>query len=129
MKKFFLLFSGLILVAIVWGMLASESIDDLEGGFEQVAFARNANNTGPVKRVYAVTVRDTLWEEMKTYGDYLPYTKYGNTSVYFFRDEGHTLQKIGLSDPAFDPKFQPQCIGKFEKDASGVPTFKKYPFR
>ena len=79
---------GAIILLMGWFIFDSLSlpgVGDLKGNFQEVATYRNENNTGPIVRVYAVTVADTLWREMRQYGDFMPYTKYGNTKVYFFR--------------------------------------------
>lgn len=76
---------GAVITYIVFDSTSQPNVNDLKGGFKEVALYRNENNTGPITRIYAVTATETLWDEMKKYGDLMPYTKYGTTKVYFFR--------------------------------------------
>lgn len=101
---------------------------DLNGDFKEVAFYRNENNTGPIVRLYAVTVADTLWQEMRQYGDYMPHTKYGTTRVYFFRKGSPVPEKLFPGEENFDPKLNAYCLGSYEKDAMSQVSFKKDPF-
>jgi hypothetical protein len=98
----------------------------LKGNFKEIAFYRNENNTGPVIRVYAVTVEDTLWQEMKAYGDFMPHTKYGNTKVYFFLEGKPAPEKLYAGSENFDVAYKPFCIARYEKDAMSGVSFKKY---
>ncbi|WP_181309048.1 hypothetical protein [Rufibacter sp. XAAS-G3-1] len=104
-------------------------VQDLTGGFTEVAFYRNENNTGPIQRIYAVTVSDSLWEQMQQYGDYMPHTKYGTTKVYFFRQGQPAPAAVSPGEQNFDPQFQPHCLAKYEKDAMGQVSLVKRPFR
>ncbi len=97
--------------------------------FKEISKYRNPNNTGPIKRVYVVTVSDTLWQEMETYGKMMPHTKYGNTKVYFFSDKEGYPQKVVGTEPYFDFKYNDDCLGKFEKKAMGEEGFIRYPFQ
>ena len=125
----------LIVVAIalvgwfVYDTFSLPGVDDLEGDFKEVAMYRNENNTGPIVRQYAVTVNDTLWQQMQAYGDFMPHTKYGNTKVYFFLDGGPVPTALTPEQPHMEGRFLPFCIAVYEKDAMGQVTFEHYPFR
>ena len=101
---------------------------DLKGDFKEVAFYRNEQNTGPVLRIYAVTVSDTLWNEMETYGNYKPHNKYGNTKVYFFLNNKPSPTFLFSEEGNFDPKYQKNCVAKYEKGSMGQVVLVKYPF-
>lgn len=120
---------SLIVFWIVSDTLTQPGVGDLKGEFIEMAKYRNENNTGPVIRVYAVLVSDTLWNEMKAYGDFMPHTKYGNTKVYFFLEKENTPERLRSTEPYFDGNFQNNCVAQFEKTAMGETRFKKYPFR
>jgi hypothetical protein len=116
----------LALVAfIVYDALMQPGPQDLEGNFKEVAFYRNENNTGPVQRVYAVTVADTLWEQMEAFGNFMPHTKYGNTKVYFFLQGKPAPTEVFPGKGNFDPQFQPYCLALYEKDAMGSISLRK----
>lgn len=130
-KKLFYFIGGLVVGLVIYitvDTLIQPGVGDLEGDFEEISFYRNENNTGPVIRVYAVVISDTLWAEMKQYGDFMPHTKYGNTKVFFFMDKTNTPQKVQGSEPYFNQNLQPFCIAKYEKSAMGETKFFKYPF-
>jgi len=119
-------------VLIIWFIYDASSqpgVDDLKGNFKEVAMYRNENNTGPIVRIYAVTVADTLWNEMQKYGNYMPHTKYGNTKVYFFPADKPAPAEIYPGDANFDARFQENALARYEKDAMGQIAFVKYPFR
>ena len=59
-------------------------VEDMKAGFKEIVKYRNANNTGPIQRIYIVSVKDSIWKEMEDYGNLMPHTKYGNTKVYLF---------------------------------------------
>lgn len=127
--KYLLLIFGVVLV--IWFISDSFSQpgpQDLAGDFKEVAFYRNENNTGPVVRIYAVTVADTLWQEMRQYGDFMPHTKYGTTKVYFFRKDNPVPEQLSPGQENFDPQFKKYCLGSYEKDAMSQVHFQKSPF-
>lgn len=122
---------GCLLLFIIWNSFSQSGVHDLEGDFRRLAFERNENNTGPVERVYAVSLSDTLWAEMQQYGRLMPHTKYGNTLVYFFlENKPHPTAFVsGVSGPEkIDPAYQPYCLATYEKDAMGNISFIKKPF-
>ena len=126
----------IILIILILGLLymmkdafMQPGVKDLKGNFKQVAFYRNENNTGPVIRVYAVSLTDTLWKEMQTYGNYMPYNKYGNTKVYFFLEGKPFPDKVYAEDGNFEAKYQKYCIGMYQKDVMSQVSIKKYPYQ
>jgi hypothetical protein len=131
MKSKRLLIGFFILIAmaaILWNVLSQPGTADLKGNFKQVAFSRSIQNSGPVIRVYAVTLSDTLWKQMSEYGDYMPYNKYGSTKVYFFLNSGPYPKQVSIGDVNFDSKFNSYCLGVYQKDVMSQVTLKKLPF-
>ncbi|MFC6997238.1 hypothetical protein [Rufibacter roseus] len=121
-------FAGLV-IWFISDSLTQPGVQDLTGDFEEVAMYRNENNTGPIKRIYAVTVADTLWDQMQAYGDYMPHTKYGNTKVYFFLKGKPVPEEVYPGEQNFEPKFQQHALAVYEKDAMGQVSLVKWPFR
>src|SRR5690606_2668109 len=74
----------IVVILIVGQSLTQPGVADLETEFEEVAFYRNENNTGPVIRVYVVAVSDTSRGDLEQYVGFMPHNKYGNTKVFFF---------------------------------------------
>lgn len=128
MKYMALAALGLLLAWFVYDSLSQASPQDLPGNFQQVAVYRNENNTGPIVRVYAVTVDDTLWRAMRQYGDLMPYTKYGRTEVYFFRAGQPAPRIVQPGKASFEAEFERYCLAKYEKDAMSKVVFQPYPF-
>ena len=129
LKHILILVSAALILWFMYDSFSQPGPDDLKGGFKEVAFYRNENNTGPIVRVYAVTVTDTLWSEMQQYGEFMPHTKYGNTKVYFFLEGKPAPDKVIANLPNIPGQYQPYCIGKYEKDAMSGATFNRFPFR
>jgi hypothetical protein len=102
---------------------------DLRGQFKELAFYRNEQNTGPVIRIYAVSVSDTLWKEMEIYGSTMPHNKYGNTKVYYFLNKNEMPRSLSAIDGSFEKEYQENCIAKYEKGAMGQIVLVKFPFR
>lgn len=127
-KNLLLLALALIIGYIVYDSTSQPTVADLQGGFREVAMYRNENNTGPIVRVYAVSVQDTRSKELRQYGDLMPYTKYGTTTVYFFDAAKPFPNSLTASQPHFDPKFGPNCIAAYRKDANGQVSFNEKPF-
>lgn len=113
---------------VLWNVFTQPGPADLKGNFKEIAFIRNEQNTGPVIRVYAVTVSDTLWKEMIDYGNFMPYNKYGNTRVYFFLKNGPYPKQVTIGNDSFDDKFKNYCIGLYQKDVMSQVSLKKIPF-
>lgn len=118
-----------IMIWIVSDMVTQPGIADLEGEYEELAFYRNENNTGPIVRIYAVYASDTLWDQMRSYGEFMPHTKYGNTKVYFFNSKEKTPKTLLPNEPNFDEVYNSYCVGFYEKSSMGQERFVKYPFR
>lgn len=129
MKKSYIIIL-LIILGVCW-MLADTFIQPgvkgLKGEFKETAFYRNENNTGPVIRIYAATVADTLWQEMIQYGNFMPHTKYGNTKVYFFDDTGSAPDLLFSGAINFDKTFNSNCIAVYEKNGMGKVSLIKQP--
>ena len=122
-----MLLAGIALVIwFTWDAFSQPGVQDLQGGFEEVAVYRNENNTGPVIRIFAVTVAEPRVAEMEQYGNYMPHTKYGNTKVYFFRKGKPVPEKVYPGDENFPAQFKPQVLATYDKDAMGQVTFRKF---
>lgn len=120
-----------VVVLIGWMLkdtFTQSGIEDLKGGFKEVANYRNENNTGPVQRIYAVTVEDTTAAQLKEYGDLMPHNKYGNTKVYYFFRGKATPITLEPGDINFDTKFNENCFALYEKSAMGNVGLVKWPF-
>ncbi len=115
-----------VLILIIWNANSQPGVGDLIGGFEEVAMYRNENNTGPINRVYIVSVTDSESAEMRSYGDYMLHTKFGNTKVYFFSKEDPTPLKVEGGAVNFDSKFDQYIVAKYEKNASGLVNFQQF---
>lgn len=118
-----------MLVLVFWATLSQPGTSDLGGSMKEVALYRNENNTGPITRIYAVSTTDTLWQDMKTYGDLMPYTKYGTTRVYFFAADGPTPAELVPGEQNFDERFQENCLARYDKNTMGQINFTPFPFR
>jgi hypothetical protein len=118
----------LLIGYILYDSFSQPTTSDLKGNFKETAVYRNENNTGPIMRIYAVTVQGNPWEEMQQYGDMMPYTKYGSTKVYFFPENQPAPQSLVPDEPNFDAKFNGNCLAVYEKDGSGQVKFVKAPF-
>ncbi|GAB3828433.1 hypothetical protein [Pontibacter rugosus] len=129
LKHIIILISVALIGWFIYDTASLPSVDDLEGNFKEVTVYRNENNTGPITRIYAVTVEDTLWQQMQTYGDMMPHTKYGNTKVYFFLSNSPVPTQITPGDENISPEYEQYVLAKYEKDAMGQIIFTKYPFR
>jgi hypothetical protein len=118
----------LLLIWLIADAASEPGVQDLKGGFQEVAMYRNENNTGPIQRIYAVTVADTTrWAEMQQYGQYMPHTKYGNTRVYFFAAARPAPTQVQPGAEPFASEFRGNCLAVFEKDLMGTVSFKKQP--
>ncbi|GAB3536997.1 hypothetical protein GCM10027443_28820 [Pontibacter brevis] len=129
LKHILIALSVALVLWLIYDAFSQPGPQDLKGDFKEVAMYRNENNTGPIVRVYAVTVADTLWEEMQAYGDYMPHTKYGNTKVYFFLKDNPAPEEVFPGDPNFSQQYQEYNVAVYEKDAMSQVTFRKNPFR
>lgn len=118
----------LVLWWIIGDTISQPGIADLEGNYVEVAMFRNENNTGPVVRIFAVHTADTLWEEMRAYGDFMPHTKYGNTKVFFFPEDLTGYINVLPNEPFVSSEMANLCVAKYEKTAMGEVNFIKYPY-
>ena len=128
-KKTYILLAAFIAVAIMlWNVAREPGIKDLPGNFKEVAFVRNEQNSGPVVRIYAVTVNGEYWKEMEQYGNYMPHTKYGTTRIYFFSDKKTypTILTLGANIPA---NYRDNCIGIYEKNGMAQVLLRKHPYK
>lgn len=122
----------LVLFLVIWmlkGTFFQPGAGDLKAGFKEVAKYRNENNTGPVQHVFVVTVKDTLWAEMQTFGNYKPHHKGGTTKVYYFMEGTSVPTELSPGTVNFDRSFNTSCIGLYEKSATGYTSVNKYPFK
>ncbi|MCP2042258.1 hypothetical protein [Pontibacter sp. HSC-36F09] len=127
-KYILLSLSAALIIYFIYDSFSLPSVDDLKGDFKEVAFYRNENNTGPIVRIYAVTLADTLWQEMEAYGNYMPHTKYGTTRVYFFLNNQPAPDQVQPGQPNFPSQFEPHTLARYEKDAMGQISFVRHPF-
>lgn len=129
LKHILIALSAALVAWFIYDSFSQPGPQDLEGDFKEVAMYRNENNTGPIVRIYAVTVADTLWEEMQQYGEYMPHTKYGNTKVYYFLKQRPAPGEVYPGEVNFDRQYQPNTVAVYEKDAMSQASFRKYPFQ
>jgi len=133
MKKKSLSYLIIAVVLVLTFFIAKDTlnqpgVEDMKAGFKEIVKYRNANNTGPVQRIYVVTVKDSVWKEMEDYGNLMPHTKYGNTKVYFFMENANVPKTLEPGEVNFDPQYNKSCIALFEKSAMSQVAFNKYPF-
>lgn len=132
MKKYkvhILVISVLIIIAIVWNTLTEPGIKDLKSDFKEVAFIRNEQNTGPVIRIYAVSLKAENWEEMEQYGNYMPHTKYGTTRIYFFLNNTDLPEELNFGEVNIPERYKKNCIAIYEKDGMSQTSIRKYPYK
>jgi hypothetical protein len=128
MKRVILVISVIVIGLVFYSLFSSENVNSLRGDFKELAFERNQNNTGPIKRVYVFSLNDTLWSEMKKHVDLLPHTKYGTTEVYYFLQDKVSKDKLQLSLSGLNAESREFCIAKAVKDGQARIKFSKYPF-
>ncbi|WKK82054.1 hypothetical protein [Marivirga arenosa] len=104
MKKIILFVFLITALLIVYSLSTVENVNSLEGDFEEMAFVRNENNTGPVHRIYVFSLNDTLWTQMRKHIDLLPHTKYGTTEVYYFLKKDVKSIEISLDMSGLENK-------------------------
>jgi hypothetical protein len=127
-KVYILAVSVLIIITIIWNTLTEPGIKDLKSDFKEVAFIRNEQNTGPVIRIYAVSLKTENWEEMEKYGNYMPHTKYGTTRIYFFLSNGEIPEELNFGEVNIPERYKKNCIAIYEKDGMSQISIRKYPF-
>ncbi|WP_423148391.1 hypothetical protein [Rubrolithibacter danxiaensis] len=120
-----------VVLGLAWMIIDSfnqPSAENLRGGFKEKVFLRNEQNTGPIIRIYVVTVKDTLWQEMETYGNYKPHTKYGTTMVYYFLEGTSVPSQVSLEGEHISKEYQKHCIARYKKASMGQVVLNKRPF-
>lgn len=127
-KAYILLLSVLIIIAIIWNAITEPGIKDLKSDFKEIAFIRNEQNTGPVIRIYAVSLNSEDWKEMEQYGNYMPHTKYGTTRIYFFLNNREIPEELNFGEVNIPEKYKKNCIAIYEKDGMSQTSIRKYPF-
>lgn len=129
-QNIFLIIIALGIIGWVFSdMFSQPSTEDLKGGFKEVATYRNDNNTGPIQRIYAVTVKDTSNAQLVDYGNLMPHSKYGNTKVYFFLNGSNIPTSLTPGAVNFDAKYNSWCFAIYEKGAMGNFGSIKNPFQ
>jgi|SRR5690606_252498 hypothetical protein len=121
-----------VLIVVVWvvkGTFFQPAADDLKAGITERAKYRNENNTGPIQHIFAVSIKDSIWNELEIYGNYKPHHKGGVTKVYFFMEGSEMPDKLHPGEVNFDPAFNKYCVALYEKTAMGNVSLTKYPFR
>ena len=127
-KAYILLLSVLIIIAIIWNAITEPGIKDLKSNFKEAAFIRNEQNTGPVIRIYAVSLNSEDWKEMEQYGNYMPHTKYGTTRIYFFLNNSEIPEELNFGEVNIPERYKKNCIAIYEKDGMSQTSIRKYPF-
>jgi len=131
-KKQTLFIIVIVLVIVGWvfkDMLAQSGVEDLKGGFKEIATYRNENNTGPIQRIYVATVKDTTNAQLMEYGNFKPHSKYGNTKVYYFLEGVNAPTSLSPGAVNFDAKYNSSCFALYEKSAMGNFGLIKKPFK
>ncbi|WP_209331917.1 hypothetical protein [Lunatimonas salinarum] len=133
MKRNYLFYAILLVVigVIAWVIADTVSmpgVGDLHGQYEELAFERNENNTGPVVRIYLVYTPETDWEEMEAYGNFMPHTKYGITRIFFVNERLDKKIELALDEPHISEDIQKICIGRYDKSPMGQVSLRKFPF-
>ncbi len=129
-KKNYIILAVILLIAVmIWNVASEPGIKDLAGNFKEVAFIRNEQNSGPVIRIYAVTVKGEPWAEMQQYGNYMPHTKYGTTRIYFFRENKPYPANLSLEEPHISPEMEENCLAIYEKDGMSQVKIQQHPYK
>ena len=131
-KKINIFLTLLSIGLLIWmlkGTFFQPGPGDLKSGFTDIAYYRNENNTGPVQYVFSVTVKDTVWTEMETFGNYKPHHKGGSTKVYYFLEGSPSPKELMPGKTNFNNSFNSSCIAMYEKTPVGNVIVTKYPFK
>jgi hypothetical protein len=128
-KLLILILSIIAITAMLWNVLNEPGIKGLKGNMKETAFIRNEQNTGPVIRIYAVSIDQENWTDIEQYGNYMPHNKYGTTRVYFFLSNKPYTGKLELGDSNIEEEYKQHCIALYEKDGMSQSSIVKYPFR
>ncbi len=126
-RKTILISAVIILIGImIYNSLSQPGIKDLNTDFKEISFVRNEQNDGPILRAYVVTVDSINFADFKTYGDFMPHNKYGNTKVYFFAQEKSFPTSVSLIKPFFTEQFEKLCLAVYEKNGMGEVVVNKF---
>jgi hypothetical protein len=128
-KLLILILSMIAITAMLWNVLNEPGIKGLKGNMKETAFIRNEQNTGPVIRIYAVSVDQENWTDIEQYGNYMPHNKYGTTRVYFFLSNNPYTGKLELTGSNIQEEYKQNCIALYEKNGMSQSSIVKYPFR
>ncbi len=129
-NRYLLLILILVIAVVMFkDTLTQSGIEDLKGGFKEIAKYRNENNTGPVQRIFVVTVKDTVNAQYIDYGNLMPHNKYGNTKVYFFLEGNPVPHELTPGKVNFNEKYNNNCVALYEKSAMSNFGLVKYPFK
>lgn len=126
---FLILLGSGLLIWMLKGTFFQPGPGDLKAGFRDAAHYRNENNTGPVQYVFSVAIKDTIWAEMETFGNYKPHHKGGSTKVYYFLEGSPIPLQLTPGKMNFDNSFNASCIAMYEKTPVGNVIVTRYPFR
>lgn len=124
--KLLLIALGLGLTVLIT-LLSGDSAAQFETQFTEVASYRNPNNTGPVKRIYLVTVSQENHEEMLAYGGLQPHSKYGTTTVYFFPRGTALPTDISPQDLPLSDALGQACLARYRKLGQGQERYERGP--
>jgi len=122
----FYFIAGIVVLLTAWiiqSSLSQPGEERFSGKFEELAFYRNENNTGPVIRIFAVKAADSDLSLMKEFGESRPHTKYGKTLVFFFSPELKEKVMLSPKEPYFPQEFQPYLLAQFERTPMGEVRF------
>jgi hypothetical protein len=128
-KLYILTISVIAITAMLWNVLSEPGIKGLKGNLRETAFIRNEQNTGPVIRIYAISIDQENWSDMEQYGNYMPHNKYGTTRVYFFLSNKPYNGRLELTGDNIEDNFKQHCIALYEKNGMSQASIVKYPFR
>jgi len=95
-----------------------KNTEKIRGGFTEVSFVRNENNSGPVIRLYSVKVDSPLVADFQGYGNSMPHTEHGTTKIFFFDAAKDAPDKLSLQSPYYDTS-KYEAISIFQKNAVG----------
>jgi len=128
-KVYILVISVLIIIAMIWNTITEPGIKDLKSGFKEVVFIRNEQNSGPILRIYAVSLKAENWEEMEQYGQYMPHTKYGTTRIYFFLNNTDLPKELKFGEINIADRYKHNCIAIYEKNGMSQSSLRRYPYK
>ena len=118
-KVILFLILGIFGMYIIYDSTSQPNISDLKGRFQEITMYRNKNNTGPITRIYAVSSKNPDIAETQAYGDMMPYNKYGETTVYFFNENGPLPTELTAGTQDFEDSIKSNCFAVYKKDANG----------